>query len=110
MRVCVVCEEVFDVRSARKREVGGLAIHCPDCSEERAVRVVGVAAGDGKQASVSIIRPQTQRDRVAFLAYWHQAVGMHRGKECQMDVHLTTPQFSVSVVSAAAATNHKGRL
>lgn len=109
-RTCLVCEEEFDPNSTAKRRVGGLIGHCPSCSNEPVVRSVGVANGDGKQASVSIVRPATNEDRAAFLSYWRQAVGMHRGKSCQLDSRLTAPAFNITVVSAAQATNHKGRL
>jgi hypothetical protein len=110
MRTCRICGDEFDPNSAAKRLAGGRINECHLCAQETTARVVGVASGDGKQASLSIVRPETEADRHAFLAYWHQATGLHRGKSCQMDSTLTTPHFRVQVVSAAQASNHKGRL
>jgi hypothetical protein len=107
--ICHVCEIDFDPRSRAKREAGGLATHCPDCSSETTPRAVGVTSGDGKQASVTIVRPSTNEDRRAFLNYWQRATGLHRGKSCQMDARLTTPAFNVAVVHQSESTNHKGK-
>lgn len=67
------------------------------------------ASGDGKQASVSIVRPASAADRAAFLNYWQRATGLHKGKSCQLDSRLAAPGFSVSLVHQTEATNHKGK-
>jgi hypothetical protein len=108
MRQCTECGVEFDPRSRAKREAGGLVSHCPECSSDTP-RVLGVTSGDGKQASVSIVRPATQSDRAAFLHYWQRATGLHRGKSCQLDSRLTTPGFTVALVHQSEATNLKGK-
>ena len=45
MRNCIVCDGEFDPRSKAKRLAGGLATHCPDCSDETSVRYLGISAG-----------------------------------------------------------------
>lgn len=108
MRSCSHCGVEFDPRSRAKREAGGLISHCAECSNDTP-RVVGVTSGDGKQASVTIVRPQTDADRRAFLSYWQRATGLHRGKSCQLDSRLAAPGFSISTVHQSGATNHKGK-
>ena len=110
MRTCSECEERFDLHGPEKRRAGGLAIHCPDCSQENAVKALGFASGDGKMASLSIVQCATQRDADALKAYWHRASGMHKGKECQMhNPALTMPKVQFRTLTRSEATNHKGK-
>ena len=109
-RECIICQEVYDINSIEKRNAGGLITHCPDCSEEAAVKALGLSNGDGKQASVTIVRLTTNKDRQAFMNYWKRATGYHKGKECQMDRYLTSPKISFSTIIQSEATNHKGKL
>ena len=109
-RECIICEEVYDTNSPEKRNAGGLITHCPDCSEETAVKALGLSNGDGKQASVTIVRLASNNDRRAFMRFWKRATGYHKGKECQMDRYLTSPKNSFRTVTQSEATNHKGKL
>lgn len=109
-RECALCEESYDPYSADKRNAGGLFIHCPDCSEETTVKALGLSNGDGKQASVTIVRLGSNKDREAFMRYWKRATGYHKGKECQMDRYLTSPKIEFDTIAQSEATNHKGKL
>ncbi|NIN67216.1 MAG: hypothetical protein GTO63_21455 [Anaerolineae bacterium] len=110
MRECSECGADFDPRAPAKRRAGGLITHCADCSEETAVRVVGLTAGDGKQAAISIVALDTEQDRRAFLSYWQRASGLHRGKSCQMhQPGMTAPAVRFRTVATDSARNHKGK-
>jgi hypothetical protein len=109
-RNCIICEESYDTLSPEKRRVGGLITQCPNCSEEPSVRAIGLCSGDGKQASITIVRLASNKDREAFMRFWKRATGYHKGKECQMDSHLTSPKLSFRTVLQTEATNHKGKL
>ena len=59
IRECVHCEMEFDTRSTAKRRAGGKINECPDCVEEygteTTVKYLGLQAGDGKAAALSIV-------------------------------------------------------
>lgn len=110
MKTCAVCEVDFDLNSQQKKRAGGLAIHCPDCSEETVVRHAGVQSGDGKQASVQVLAFRKPEDRDQFLSYWQAATGLHTGKNCQMG-KLPSPrklEFQ-KVAEHGVGMNHKGK-
>lgn len=110
MRECTECGGEFDPRSKAKRIVGGLSTHCPDCSEETEVRYFGTSAGEGKQASVQVLKFASQKDRDAYQRYWKASSGLNTGKQCQMafranelGIHFETR------ATFAGNTNHKGK-
>lgn len=110
MRECTECGDNFNPRSPEKRRAGGLISHCPECSEETAVRHVGLTSGDGKQAAISIVALSSEKDRTAFLRYWQRASGLHKGKSCQLhQPGMTSPQISFRAVAVDGARNHKGK-
>jgi hypothetical protein len=110
IRICAECDCEFNVHSPEKRRVGGLAIHCAECSEEHAVKSLGFASGDGKMASLSIVQCASQRDAEQLKSYWHRASGMDRGKSCQMHTPaLTMPGVSFRTVTKSGSMNHKGK-
>lgn len=74
------------------------------------VKALGLASGDGKQASITVVRTETEEDRQAFMRFWKRATGYHKGKECQMDRFLTSPKISFETITQSEATNHKGKL
>lgn len=110
LRVCVNCEEEFDLHSEAKRQVGGLAVHCPDCSEETAVRYAGVQAADGKQAQATILKFESNNDRNRYIRFWQNNSGFHKAKSCQIGAHLSTdPGIKFETIVAHNPTNHKGK-
>lgn len=110
MRICVECEEQFDVDSPAKRRVGGLKTHCVDCSEETTVKYAGVNGADGKMASTQILKFDSQQDREKYLAYWRASSGMNTGKSCQLTFRASEPKVSKHIVLTQIANeNHKGK-
>ncbi len=107
---CIECECSFDPRSPVKQRAGGRINQCPDCSTESTVRYLGLQAGDGKQAGITVLSFNTTSDRERYADFWRNNSGMHRGKSCQLGTHLsTTPGVSYKTVTQSTATNHKGR-
>jgi len=110
MRICTECETEFDHRSKAKRIAGGLANHCPECSEETSVRYAGVSAGEGKQGSVQVLRFSNASDREAYLAFWKNNSGLYKGKSCQMGMLSKTPNIKFETVATFKGNeNHKGK-
>ena len=110
MRICVECEEQFDVDSPAKRRVGGLKTHCVDCSEETTVKYAGVNGADGKMASTQILKFDSQQDRDKYLAYWRASSGMNVGKSCQLTYRASEPKVSKKIVMTQIGNeNHKGK-
>ena len=110
MRICVECEEQFDVDSPAKRRIGGLKTHCVDCSEETTVKYAGFASGEGKMASVQIMKFSSEQDRQKYMAYWRASSGLNTGKNCQLGFRATEPSVSREIViTQTGNTNHKGK-
>lgn len=110
MRICAECEDEFDLNSPEKRRAGGLRIHCPDCSSETTVKYAGFASGEGKQASVQIMKFDTDADRQKYMAYWRAASGLNTGKNCQLAFRATEPNANRQIViTQLGNTNHKGK-
>jgi hypothetical protein len=114
MRNCVICENLFDPRSALKRRVGGRVNECPDCVEAGGGDVpayLGVSAGDGKQAGLTILQFESTEAREAYSQAHRNNSGMNKGKECQLGGHLTPMSgIKFKTVQRQEATNHKGKL
>lgn len=109
MRECVSCGGSFDSNSLAKRLAGGRINTCPDCSEEPAVRYLGLSAGDGKQAGVTILKFESHEDREEYRQAWWVNSGMMVGKSCQLGYQKRTPNVKFKTVTQSTATNHKGR-
>jgi hypothetical protein len=110
LRECAVCDSLFDPRSPAKLRAGGRINTCPDCSEESAVRYLGLQAGDGKQAGITVLSFGSASDRQQYADFWKNNSGIHKGKSCQLGTHLsTTPNVSFRTVTQSGATNHKGK-
>jgi len=96
--------------------VGGYANECPDCVEERGgddspPKYLGVMAGDGKMAGVTILKFETDTDREAYAKAHRNNSGQNKGKECQLGSHLTPMSgIKFTTVQKTEATNHKGKL
>lgn len=84
LRECRECGGEFNPNSKEKRRIGGLSTHCEDCSEETTVRYFGTSAGEGKQASVQVLKFGSQEDRDKYARYWKASSGLNTGKQCQM--------------------------
>jgi len=111
LKECVHCEARFDPRSPAKQRAGGKINECPDCSTETAVPYLGLMAGDGKQAGITVLKFNSTADRQRYADFWRNNSGLHKGKSCQLGTHLsTTPGVSYQTVTQSSATNHKGRM
>jgi hypothetical protein len=109
-KVCVECDALFDPHSREKRRAGGLSHHCPDCSSDDTVRYLGVAAGEGKAANVSILKFNTKEDRKAYKDFWYATSGMNVGKSCQLTFRAKEPSISFETKAVFVANpNHKGK-
>jgi hypothetical protein len=110
LRDCVSCGSKYDTMSPAKIRAGGLITTCPDCSDEPAVKYLGLANGDGKQASVTVLSFGSTADRDRYASFWRNNSGIHKGKSCQLGSHLSTdPGVKFRTVTQSTATNHKGR-
>ena len=100
MRRCIHCEYPFDPDSFAKKQAGGKINECPDCVEElgteTAVKYLGLSAGDGKAAGISIVAFESNEDRESYSKAWTTAV-----------ICLVTPPSRASRYNAG--NNHKGK-
>jgi len=109
-RTCTECDSTFDPHSREKRRVGGLSTTCVDCSVDDTVRYLGISAGEGKQASVQVLKFNSERDRQAYKDYWRATSGLNTGKQCQMHFRAKEPNVSFETKATFAGnTNHKGK-
>ncbi len=107
---CAECGDEYGWDKNRAK-LGGLRTHCGNCCEETSVRYAGVASADGKQASVSILRFNSQSDREQYLDFWQNNSGLHKNKGCQIGRGLkSTPSVKFQTVAVFEGnTNHKGK-
>jgi hypothetical protein len=109
-KVCVECDAPFDPSSREKRRAGGLATTCPDCSEETSVRYLGISAGEGKQASVQVLKFSSEGDRERYQRYWKASSGLNTGKNCQLGYRANELNISFETRATFVANpNHKGK-
>lgn len=111
MRSCAECGVEFDTNSPEKKRAGGKIIHCPDCSDEQAVKYLGVTAGDGKGVGVAILAFESPEARAQYSEFWYRNSGMDCGKSCQLKAHRpTTPSIKFRKVGEQGlGMNHKGK-
>lgn len=108
--ICIHCEDDFDHNSSEKKRAGGRINECVDCSQEKVIKYAGVQAADGKQSQATILKFKSERDKQAYLAFWQNNSGLHKGKSCQLGNHLsTTPKIDFETLQDFAPTNHKGK-
>ena len=115
MKECKHCGITFDLNSTAKKQAGGRINECPDCVEElgteTAVKYLGLQAGDGKAAAISIVAFESDEDRAAYASAWKAVTGFHKGKSC----HLSGSQTTIGnrpmrhVAYNAGNANHKGK-
>ena len=109
MRDCIICGGSFNPHSFAKRTAGGKINNCPDCSDEPTVKYLGLSAGDGKQASLTVLKFESHADREEYRqAFWVNS-GMMVGKSCQLGIQKPTPNVRFRTMSQSSATNHKGK-
>lgn len=107
---CQNCGESFDPNSKEKKRIGGLRIHCIDCSEETEVKHLGLPSSDGKFAQVTILSFESNSDREKYKSFYTNNSGMNKGKSCQLGRHLSsTPNIKFKTVQSFKPTNHKGK-
>ena len=109
-RECVVCGCVFDPSTPQKRRIGGLVTTCVECSVEDSTKYLGLTAGDGKQAGITVLKFESPEDREAYRQMWWVNSGMMVGKSCQLGIQKRTPGVRFTTVTQSKATNHKGRM
>jgi hypothetical protein len=105
------CKVVFDDTDIAKKESGGLIDECPDCSDDRVVKYLGVRNASGKMGGVEILKFSNKSDREKFNRAWQHNTGLHKGKSCQVS-NPSTIGNGVSFTKVAAFggnQNHKGR-
>ena len=115
MRECIHCEIMFDPNSSAKKRAGGKINECPDCVDElgteTAVKYLGLQAGDGKTAGISIVAFESDEDRAAYSKAWKAVTGFHKGKSCLLSGSNTPignrPMRHVAYTAGTA--NHKGK-
>lgn len=111
IKVCTECGDEFDLLSPQKRKAGGLSTTCPDCSEEKEIKYVGLQAADGKQNQATILKFSSEADKKKYVEFWQNNSGLHRSKNCQLGSHLSTdPGIKFETVSNFKPTNHKGKI
>lgn len=110
IRDCINCGVKYETMSPAKIRAGGLITTCPECSDEPAVKYLGLSSGDGKQAGITVLSFESTADRSRYADFWRNNSGIHKGKACQLGSHLsTTPGVRFRTVTQSTATNHKGR-
>lgn len=110
LKICISCEEEFDLSSPAKIKAGGKSTHCSECSVEIVVKYAGVQAADGKQAQATILKFDNEQDKNKYISFWQNNSGLYRGKSCQLGTHLsTTPKVTFTTVTGFSPTNHKGK-
>jgi hypothetical protein len=111
-KICIYCDDEFDVFSPEKVRIGGKINECPFCVEDRGPpKYLGVAAGNGKMSDITILKFKTVSDREAYSKAWKNNSGFNKGKSCQLGNHLTSMsgmKFEV-VAENKANDNHKGK-
>ena len=105
----------FDPHSTAKRQAGGKINEGPDCVEELgteiAVKYLGLQAGDGKAAALSIVAFESDEDRSAYASAWKANTGHNGG----YGGHLSSSNPSIGgrpmrhVGYNAGNSNHKGK-
>lgn len=117
LRECKHCGSEFSLDSAHKRRVGGRINECPDCVEElnteQAPILIGVTAGEGKMAGVTVLRFPDRQRADAYMQAWRHSTGHNKGKSCQIG---NTTTISMDTYGAQKVgewggnPNHKGRM
>lgn len=108
---CSECGFQFDPRSPAKLRAGGRITTCPDCSEEPAVKYLGLQAGDGKQAGITVLQFSSAQDREKYSDFWKNNSGMHKSRACQLGTHLSAdPGIQFKTIVTTGPMNHKGKL
>ena len=106
---CKHCDIEFDVRSARKRRVGGYINECADCvvelGTETSVRYRGVIAGDGKMAAISIVRFENEADADDYVKSFNASSGSNARKTNRCN-NIRFQHVGANI----ANQNHKGKL
>jgi len=111
MSICIHCDIEFNLRSPEKQRAGGRANECVECSDETAVKYLGLQSADAKANGVTILAFNSQKDKESYSEFWKNNSGMNKGKSCQLGGHLsTTPSISFRKVhEQGLGMNHKGK-
>ena len=76
---CTHCGDRFRLDSQRKKRVGGKINECPDCVEElqteTAPIIRGFVSGSAKQAAISFVRFENEKDAIRYGKAWRANSG-----------------------------------
>ena len=107
LRECKHCEDEFDCQSAEKKRVGGYINECPDCVEELGtethVRYRGCVSGESKQACISILSFDSEKDADSYQKKWEA----NRGWNNQRKGGLNDIKFKTVTVNNAGDSKRK---
>ena len=107
---CIICNDEYDLYSAKKTKVGGKINECADCCDETAVKYAGLQAADGKANQTTILKFYSEEDKKKYISFWRNNSGFNKGKSCQLGNHLSTdPNIKFQTIVEHIATNHKGK-
>ena len=107
IRTCKHCEDEFDCQSTEKQRVGGYINECPDCVEELGtethVRYRGCVSGESKQACISILSFDSEKDADTYQKKWEA----NRGWNNQRKGGLNDIKFKTVTVNNAGDSKRK---
>ena len=109
IRECKYCGDEFDWRQ-KQAAVGGYSTVCEDCTledhpDKDPPVIRGVISGDGKQASIDILKFDNKDDADAYCKAWNNNSGWNN----QRSGGLSEIDF-ITVGRNGGNSNHKGRL
>ncbi len=109
IKICKHCGDDFDTNSLYKRRVGGYINECPSCVEENggdpAPVIRGFVSGDGKMASIQILKFKNESDANQYGKNWQNNSGWQNRRTGSMnDIHFE------KVGENIGNSNTKGRL
>lgn len=114
-RICRHCAEEFDTTDPQLAKLRGYIDECGDCLRVRGPsgppKYLGVAAGNGKMADITILKFDSEESRSAYHDMWQANTGYFKGKSCQLGRGLvSTTGYNFDVVGEFRGNdNHKGK-
>ena len=109
IKICKHCDESFNLLSAYKRRVGGYINECPSCVEELGTEtapvVRGFVTGDGKMASMQILKFTSESDANRYSKNWNNNSGWQNRRTGS----INEVKFS-KIGENMGNVNHKGKL
>ena len=108
IKECKHCGIEFNANSRYKKKAGGYINECPDCTislgTESSVRYRGVTTGDGKMASIQILKFEDKEQAILYKKGWDQWSGWNNQRSGSIhDVRFT------KIGENSGNSNHKGK-